>query len=497
MLESIYMYTNLPILFLIMSLILEILNIAVLKQHKNYRINVSTVNVTFIMFSSTSFLMFAFNTFTVLLFIVGLFRIINVSRIFINKINQKELISRYTRTMFWLGFISVILVYLSYQQSTLDLIYFAVISLGFSIILFLNTVYSMFRWKTKKISESKLSNLPTVSICIPARNETQDLPECIETVLSSTYTKLEILVLDDCSHDKTPAIIKDYAHRGVRFISGQEPGIDWVAKNRAMDKLFDESRGEIVIFAGVDVRFKPESVYQIVEQLEYGLYDMISILPRRYGASEGSVFIQPLRYWWELSVPRLLGKRPPALSTIWAIRRKKLLELGSFESVKRSIRPEAHFAKRLSSAYKFILAGSNLGLTSVKGPREQFDTALRMRYPQTRRRPESVLAILSLEILIFIFPIIAVVQGLRVLNNTLFILGAINLLILVSINLYISFLCVKRTWYVGLISLPFLIAEEWYVLIRSMLAYEFGDVRWKERNICLPMLQVEKELPKI
>jgi GT2 family glycosyltransferase len=189
--------------------------------------------------------------------------------------------------------------------------------------------------------------LPTVSVCIPARNETKDLPGCIESVLASTYPKLEILVLDDCSYDKTPGIIKEYAHRGVRFISGQEPDNSWIAKNSAMNKLFEESKSDIVIFAGVDVRFSSNTVQYIIEQLEHGLLDMVSILPQRSDNHEGTVFIQPLRYWWELAVPRFFGKRPPVLSSLWAIKRKKLLAVGGFDSVKRSVRPEAHFAKRL------------------------------------------------------------------------------------------------------------------------------------------------------
>jgi chlorobactene glucosyltransferase len=491
------MTSNLPLIILVISLILEILTISLFKQSKIIRTNISLINIIFIMFSATSLTLLSFSFYSLMLVIVAIFRVINVSRLVINRMNQKELYLRYTRTLFWLTLLTTIFVYLAYNPVDINLYVLAVVSFVGSLVILITTIFSMIRWKTKSLTASKLENLPTVSVCIPARNETQDLPECIETVLSSTYTKLEILVLDDCSHDKTPAIIKDYAHKGVRFIKGQEPNSSWVAKNAAMDKLFDESRGEIVIFAGVDVRFSSDSIYHIVEQLEYGLFDMISILPKRSGISENSVFIQPIRYWWEISVPRLFGKRPPALSTLWAIRRKRLLEVGGFESVKRSVRPEAHFAKRLSSTYKFVLSGNRLGLTSVKGPREQFDTALRMRYPQTRRRPETVLALLIIEFVLFVVPIFMTIYGAANLDNALFLLGASSLLILTAVNLYISFLSVDKTWFIGLITLPFLVIEEWYILIRSMLAYEFGIVKWKERNICLPMLQVEKELPKI
>jgi hypothetical protein len=120
-----------------------------------------------------------------------------------------------------------------------------------------------------------------------------------------------------------------------------------------------------------------------------------------------------------------------------------------------------------------------------------------MRYPQTRRRPESVLALLAIELVIFIIPIASIFIGVKDSDTLLISLGLASILLLVSVNLYISYLSVKKTWLVGLVSLPFLVFEEWFVLIRSMFAYEFGDVQWKERNICLPMLQVEKTLPKL
>jgi hypothetical protein len=94
-------------------------------------------------------------------------------------------------------------------------------------------------------------------------------------------------------------------------------------------------------------------------------------------------------------------------------------------------------------------------------------------------------------------PIVGLIYGLQKNNSLALILSLICLTMLIAVNTVISRLTVKRTWLVGLVSLPFLVLLEWYVLVRSMIAYEFGVVKWKERNICLPMLQIEKELPKL
>lgn len=434
----------------------------------------------------------------ILVFVVmSMFRIINVSRIAINRMNHRELYKKYSRSALWLSVLSFTPLVLSFANlNWLNVKLLIALSMIGAITIAVSTIYSSVKWRNKKPVKISAEKLPTVSVCIPARNETQDLPDCIESVLDSSYTKLEILVLDDCSHDKTPEIIKEYAHQGVRFINGNEPDDDWLAKNQAMNKMFDEAKGEILIFLGVDVRFSKHSVQQIVNQMLDG-YEMLSVLPRRSFNSELSVFIQPLRYWWELCTPYFLKGRPPVLSTCWAIKSASLKKLGEFDSFRKSVQPEAHFAKRLSANYRFVLSNEQIGITSAKRARDQYDTAIRTRYPQAKRRIELVSLLLLTEILIFFTPVIGIIYGLAESNIAVLTLSLANMALLVLINTYISMLTVYRTWFLGLFSLPFLLFEDWFILIRSMLAYEFGTVMWKDRNICLPMYKVEKKLPEL
>lgn len=50
-----------------------------------------------------------------------------------------------------------------------------------------------------------------LSIVIPNYNKEQYLGKCIESVLNQTYSDFEIIVVDDCSTDKSVAIIHKYA----------------------------------------------------------------------------------------------------------------------------------------------------------------------------------------------------------------------------------------------------------------------------------------------
>ena len=77
-------------------------------------------------------------------------------------------------------------------------------------------------------------DLPSVTVCIPARNEQHALTDCLQRVLSSTYQKLEIIVLDDVSGDDTSALIKSFASEGVRFVRGSQLAEGWLGKNHAL-----------------------------------------------------------------------------------------------------------------------------------------------------------------------------------------------------------------------------------------------------------------------
>ena len=48
---------------------------------------------------------------------------------------------------------------------------------------------------------------PLISICVPARDEEQNIRRCVESLLAQTYPNFEIIVLDDRSTDSTLKIL--------------------------------------------------------------------------------------------------------------------------------------------------------------------------------------------------------------------------------------------------------------------------------------------------
>lgn len=341
--------------------------------------------------------------------------------------------------------------------------------------------------------------LPTVSLLIPARNETNDLEECLRSALATDYPKLEIIVLDDCSQLRTSEIIKGFAHKGVRFIKGEAPADRWLAKNQAYEHLRKEASGSVLLFCGVDVRFGPHAIKALVTEFINRDKDMISVLPHRLSGSLAGAFIQPMRYWWELSLPRKLVNRPPVLSTCWVISKKRLAKLGGFGSVSHSIAPEAVFAREtiVNNKYSFIRADDTLDIQTRKSYEDQRSTAIRTRYPQLRKRPENVLLLVAAELSLLLGPFIGlaygIINGLPVVTA----LSAAASVLLILNHLLIVQSTSPANVAVALCNLPVEVITTVVISLVSMVRYELGTVNWKDRNVCIPVMHVIPHLPKL
>src|SRR5713101_5158516 len=62
-----------------------------------------------------------------------------------------------------------------------------------------------------------LQSLPLVSIVTPAFNEEEHLSECIESVLTQTYSNWDYTSVNNCSTDGTLAIAQKYAASDLRI----------------------------------------------------------------------------------------------------------------------------------------------------------------------------------------------------------------------------------------------------------------------------------------
>lgn len=98
---------------------------------------------------------------------------------------------------------------------------------------------------------------PVVSIVINNYNYGRFLQECIDSALRQTYTRSEVIVVDDGSTDNSREIIASYRDRVLPVL--KENG----GQASAFNAGFAASRGEIVIFLDADDLLLPEAAERV------------------------------------------------------------------------------------------------------------------------------------------------------------------------------------------------------------------------------------------
>jgi len=164
-----------------------------------------------------------------------------------------------------------------------------------------------------------------VSIVIPCHNEEETVEECINSFLRQTYPNIEIIVVDDCSTDRTPEILRKYEERVkvIRNITNRGEGFSRNAGIKA-------ARGEIIIETECDGKYPPDYVEKMIAPLaDKSVGGAITIRRITWSDRNGVV----ARYWTTrfLAAHKLTleGKRP--IIGAWAFRREVLDEIGLYD----------------------------------------------------------------------------------------------------------------------------------------------------------------------
>lgn len=326
-------------------------------------------------------------------------------------------------------------------------------------------------------SATDSEDLPTVSVCIPARNEMYTLAPCLERVLASDYQRLEIIVLDDGSTDETSHLVKSFASSGVRFAEGAPLGEGWLGKNHALQGLLEQANGDYIIYMDVDTHIRVQTISRMIAYTLRRKKRMVSALPVRFDSFAFGSLLAPLRYFWLV----LLGgqKHPPVSTSAWLIDRRYLLhELGGFNGLKLDAQPELVLASHIGDAYGFI-TDSKLGLSYQKQVRSQIETSLRLLYPILGSHLSRSLSGIALLLLPFVPFVVLIMSGDSVLGLLAYLtLGAITAVY----GYYLSRVAL-RSWWLGMFLWPVIFAQEIILLTLSTMRHLRGTVTWKGRQM--------------
>lgn len=111
-------------------------------------------------------------------------------------------------------------------------------------------------WKLSCISDPLLHNNPKTffSIIIPARNEEQNIKNCLDSIERLNYPKnlYEVIVIDDFSEDDTSSVVKRYQDVRLLQLKDDAYGKNNAFKKQAIALGISKSTGDYIITTDAD-----------------------------------------------------------------------------------------------------------------------------------------------------------------------------------------------------------------------------------------------------
>jgi len=209
-------------------------------------------------------------------------------------------------------------------------------------------------------------NPPLVSVIIPARNEARNIERCLLSVLSTTYPRVEVIVVDDHSEDGTGAIALSIARADPRArVIQSDPlpdgwfGKQWACTNGARDAL-----GDILCFADADTTHSSDLLTRSVNAMMRRDADLFSVMARQELGSFWERLVQPqifgmmaVRYGGTESVTKSRWVSDKiANGQCLFVKRTTYDELGGHALVR------SHVADDLMMAQRFFAMGKHVAL---------------------------------------------------------------------------------------------------------------------------------------
>jgi hypothetical protein len=329
-----------------------------------------------------------------------------------------------------------------------------------------------------------VSERPTVSVIVPARNEEACLGACLESLVAQTGVKFEIIVVDDGSTDRTREIAKSFA--GVRVV---EPGPlppGWIGKNNALVAGAREAGGEWLLFTDADTVHRYGSLARSLEEAQQKKSALLSYSPEQEVHGLWEKAVMPVIFAELASSYRPSDVSDPASSAAAAngqyilISREAYDAVGGHAAIAASLLEDVALARAVKASGRkiFFRYGNDAVRTRMYRSFAQLEEGwtknLALLFPAPGR-----LAVLRLTefVLIVSSVTVAIVMKGRTPGSV-----AVGLLALALTGLFLR--RIRKAHFsrvatvLALIGLPLFS----YLLLRSRNAYQKGSVPWKGRR---------------
>jgi len=135
--------------------------------------------------------------------------------------------------------------------------------------------YGWFKSKSSGLKITATEKLPQISIIVPARNEAENIKNCIYSLKAQCYPEklFEIIVVDDESEDKTDEIVLQLTAevQNLRLLrSSENPSSTATSKKRALETGIAAASGELIVCTDADCTHSELWLFSLADGWQQG-----------------------------------------------------------------------------------------------------------------------------------------------------------------------------------------------------------------------------------
>ena len=146
------------------------------------------------------------------------------------------------------------------------------------------------------ITSLDLERAPSVGVIIPARNESENIEECLASLTKSRYPNFEIIVVDDRSEDGTAELARTVPPGNAKrlvVIDGEALPEGWLGKPWACQQGARATSAELLVFADADTTHGDRLLSRSITELQNENADLINVLGFQVMESFWEYLVQP------------------------------------------------------------------------------------------------------------------------------------------------------------------------------------------------------------
>ena len=146
------------------------------------------------------------------------------------------------------------------------------------------------------ITSLDLERAPSVGVIIPARNEAENIEECLASLTKSRYPNFEIIVVDDRSEDGTAELARTVPPGNAKrlvVIDGEALPEGWLGKPWACQQGARATSAELLVFADADTTHGDRLLSRSITELQNEDADLLNVLGFQVMESFWERLVQP------------------------------------------------------------------------------------------------------------------------------------------------------------------------------------------------------------